>query len=355
MSEAIKSLDVFEDVETGNRFVPYVSRQGVELDCMFDGQQPWFAQRDLAVIFGVDTDTVGDHIKRFVEDGELDKSTTGRFPVVRKEGSRTVTRQILHYSLDVAFYVGYRVNSAEGKLFRRWATNMLVQVATKGFVVHERRLKGGENAERIRELREIIRDIRNEEANLYAELRNICAMCQDYDGSTKAATEFYQFMQAKLYYAVISQTPAQVIAERADPSHPSMGLHSWTGQRVLQTDVLIGKNYLAPAEVRELNRLVGILLDIFEDQLDIGKLTLMSECAKLLDSQLRQLNRAILDRPGPPSSTEAQRIVKERYKRFNERRRAIEQTQTDNELAKLRAAAKALPKEGKRGASKEKK
>ncbi len=355
MSEAINSLDVFEDAETGNRFVPYVSRQGVELDCMFDGEQPWFTMVDFAAIFGVTVPTINEHIQRFKTDGELDDSTIRDFLMVRREGNREVKRSITHYGLDVAFYVGYRVNSAEGKLFRRWATNMLVQLATKGFVVHERRLKGGENAERIRELREIIRDIRNEEANLYAELRNICAMCQDYDGSTKAATEFYQFMQAKLYYAVISQTPAQVIAERADPSHPSMGLHSWTGQRVLQADVLIGKNYLAPAEVRELNRLVGILLDIFEDQLDIGKLTLMSECTKLLDSQLRQLNRAILDRPGPPSSIEAQRIVKERYKLFSERRRAIEQTQIDDELAKLRATAKALVNGGKRAAIKRKK
>ena len=355
MAEASQALNVFEDGQTGNRFVAYVTRGGVELDCMFDGEQPWFAMTDLAAIFGVKVPTINEHIQRFKDDGDLDFSTIRDFHIVRREGSREVKRPITHFGLDVAFYVGYRVNSTEGKLFRRWATSMLVQLATKGFVVHTRRLKGGDNAERIRELREIIRDIRSEEANVYAELRNICAMCQDYDASSQTAANFYQFMQAKLFYAVVSQTPAQLIAERSDPNHPAMGLRTWKGQRLLQADTLIGKNYLTDVEVRELNRLVSILLDIFADQLDIGKLTLMSECRELLDRQLSQLNRAVLDRPGPPGSEEAKRIAKERYALFSARRRVIEQARTDVEWAEFKATAKGLSKEPPRPVRKEKK
>ena len=355
MSEALKPLDVYEDVGTGNKFVAYVTRNGVELDCMFDGEQPWFTMADFAAIYGVTVPTINEHIQRFRLEGELEDSTIRDFLIVRREGSRDVKRTITHYGLDVAFYVGYRVNSAEGKLFRRWATNMLVQLATKGFVVRQRRLKGAENADRIRELRNIIRDIRSEEANLYAELRNICAMCQDYEPNSKAALNFYQVMQAKLFYAVVSLTPSQVIAERADPAHQTMGLRSWQGDRVLQADALVGKNYLAEAEVKELNRLVGILLDIFEDQLEIGKLTLMPECSELLDAQLRQLNRVVLDRPGPPSSMQAKQLAKERYAEFTARRRGEEQKRTDEELAGLKAAAKALPRVANEGLKKESK
>jgi hypothetical protein len=107
-------------------------------------------------MFGIDVRTVNEHIQHFMADGELDASTFRDFRIVRMEGTRKVERSIEHYGLDVAFYVGYRVNSVEGKLFRRWATAMLVQLATKGFVVNQRMLKGGENAERIRELRRII-------------------------------------------------------------------------------------------------------------------------------------------------------------------------------------------------------
>ena len=45
-----------------------------------------------------------------------------------------------------------------GKLFRKWATQMLVQLAKHGFVVDKRRLKG--DTDRLAKLREIIRGLR---------------------------------------------------------------------------------------------------------------------------------------------------------------------------------------------------
>jgi hypothetical protein len=62
-------------------------------------------------------------------------------------------------------------------MFRIWATETLVQFATKGFVVDVERLKNPDEHDRVRELREIIRDIRSDEANVYREVRRICAMC----------------------------------------------------------------------------------------------------------------------------------------------------------------------------------
>jgi hypothetical protein len=293
-SPASEPLQVIEDAETGNRFVVYTNKDGLSLEVDFDSETPWFTQADFAQMFGVTVQAISLHIQNFRAAGELDPSTFKESLIVRREGAREVKRPITHYGLDVGFYVGYRVNSAEGKLFRRWATSMLVQLATKGFVVDQRRLRSGGNADRVRELREIIRDLRSEEANLYAELRDICAMCQDYTAHGEASRKFYQHMQAKLFYAVTSHTPAQLIAARADADQPNMGLQTWAGDRLLQADVIIGKNYLAEGEAKELNRLTAIVLDIFEDQLDLGRLTLMSECADLLDRQLAQLGRAVL-------------------------------------------------------------
>lgn len=292
MTDPKTPLQVIEDEETGSRFVVYTNKDGLSLELRFDGEAPWFTQADLAKMFTIDVSVINRHIQMFVSDGELDAATIAEFAIVRTEGSREVKRAVMHYGLDVAFYVGYRVNSAEGKLFRRWATNVLVQLATTGFVVDQRRLKQGGQTDRVRELREIIRDLRSEEVNLYAELRAICALCQDYRSEEAATRTFYQHMQAKLFFAVVSLTPAQVIQARADAGAPNMGLQTWAGDRILQSDVTVGKNYLAASEVKELNRLTSILLDIFEDQLDLGRLTLMSECAGLLDRQLSNLGRA---------------------------------------------------------------
>ena len=153
-------LSVIEDATTGNRFVTYTTSKGVTHELQFDGEEPWFTQKDLAEMFGVDVRTVNEHIQSFRQAGELDDSTIRDFRIVRQEGNRTVERPIEHYGLDVAFYVGYRVNSTEGKLFRRWATQMLVQLATKGFVVNKRQLRG--DTDRLAELRKIITDLRTD-------------------------------------------------------------------------------------------------------------------------------------------------------------------------------------------------
>lgn len=75
-----------------------------------DSDQPWFTQKQLVEMFGVTIPTVINHIKGFTDGGELDGSTIRDFEVVRREGDRQVTRSVQHYGLDVAFYVGYRVN-----------------------------------------------------------------------------------------------------------------------------------------------------------------------------------------------------------------------------------------------------
>ncbi len=326
-------VHLLED-DTGDRFLTYVTKGGVRQEVRYAGSQPWFTQKQLAQMFGVNTDTVGDHIKVFQDAGELAEATTGNFPVVQLEGSREVRRDTKHYTLDVAFYVGYRVNSAEGVLFRKWATAILVRFATKGFVVDKVQLKG--QSDRIAELREIIRDIRNHEANIYAELRQICSMCADYDPTSKAAHDFYAHMQAKLYWAVVSHTPSEIIRARINADNKDLGLHTWAGDKVVQSDALNAKNALAPAELKELNRVTDILLSVFEDQADVGRLTIMRDAEQLLDKQLEQLGRAVLRHGGSISSIAAREHAKAQYKIFDNRRKAAEKAKVDAELTELK-------------------
>jgi hypothetical protein len=211
-------------------------------------------------------------------------------------------------------------------------------------VVDSERLKAPGNSDRVAELREIIRDIRSAEANVYAELRRICSLCKDYDPRSTAAHEFYAHMQAKLYYAVTSNTPAEVLAMRADSKEPHMGLRTWKGTDPLQADALVAKNYLTSAELRELNRLTTILLDIFEDQLDVGRLTLMQEALTLLNKQLLSLGRTLLTHGGNVSHDSAEAHAKAEYKRFDEARRAERAERTQREIAELKATGKKLPK-----------
>lgn len=176
-------------------------------------------QAQMAALFGRDVSVISRHIANVLEEGELVEESNLQFMQIARSA-----KPVALYSLDMVISVGYRVSSAQATLFRKWATGVLVRFATKGFVVDAERLKDPENQDRVRELREIVRDIRASEANLYAELRRICSFCQDYEPSSTAAIEFYRRTQAKLFYAVTSQTPSELLRERADAEAPDMGL-----------------------------------------------------------------------------------------------------------------------------------
>jgi hypothetical protein len=344
-SESDGPVHLFEDATTGDRFLIYGTERGVRVELRYDGDTLWMTQAQIANLFGVERSVVTKHLANIYEEGELDPSaTSAKIALVRREGARDVTRHIDHYNLDAVISVGYRVSSKQATLFRRWATSKLVQFATKGFVIDAERLKEPGNQDRIAELRETIRDIRAAEANVYAELRRICAMCQDYDPKSEAAREFYGRMQAKLFWAVTNRTPSMLMRERLSADKPNMGLQTWDKAEITQLDATTAKNALGPTEIRELNRLTTILLDIFEDQTDIGRLTLMSEATALMDAQLRNLNRQVLNHGGNVSRDDAIAHAKAVYKRFDAARRAKRAADQLAELAALKAADRTLPK-----------
>ncbi|WP_294313684.1 RhuM family protein [uncultured Sphingomonas sp.] len=341
----LEPVHLQEDEQTGDRFLLYGTENGVKIELRYEGDTLWLTQPQIAELFGVTRQSVNAHLNNIYEEGELDREATCKEILqVRDEGGRAVTRRTLIHNLDAIIAAGYRVSTKQGTLFRRWATDKLVQFATRGFVIDTLRLKNPDYQDRVAELREIVRDIRADEANVYRELKQICSMCQDYDGASDEWQTFYRNTQAKLVYAVCSSTPAEVIRTRADAAEANMGLQSWPNDNIRKADVGVSKNYLAPAEIRELNRLTTILLDIFEDQMDVGRLKLMSEAAQLLDNQLSNLGRVVLRSGGRVSMTEAKHFAERQYESFKAQQKAIRHAQADEAIAKLKQEQKALPK-----------
>lgn len=342
-------VHLFKDADTGDRFLVYGTEKGVRVELRYHGEALWMSQAQMSDLFGRDVSVISRHIANIFEEGELPQAGDLHFLQIRGPGNRPVAI----YSLDMVISVGYRVSSAQATMFRRWATAILVRFATKGFVVDVERLKAPGERDRVAELREIIRDIRSSEANLYAEIRAICAMCQDYDPKSDAWRDFYKNTQAKLCYAVTNLTPAQVIKSRADAFSENMGLTNWAGDDVKAVDVTVAKNFLRPPEIKELNRLTDLLLTIFEDQLEVGRLTTMRQAAALLDKQLRDLGRLVLGGGGPISKDLADSHAKGQYRVFSEHRRAVEKARVEAEYTALKSAAKALPKEPRKRRAKD--
>lgn len=327
-----------EDERTGDRFLIYGTDKGTRLDIRYVGESLWMTQAQIAELFGRDVSVISRHISNILEEGELEEATS------LQKAQTSTGRPATLYSLDMVISVGYRVSSAQATLFRRWATEKLVQFATKGFVIDSNRLKQPDNADRLAELREIIRDIRSDEANVYRELRRICAMCQDYDGDSPAWRDFYTRTQAKIVYAVTSHTPAEILQGRADAKQPNMGLTTWPHDNIRKGDVTFSKNYFGDPEIKELNRLTSILLDIFEDQAELGRLVMMEDARQLLDKQLSSLGRVVLTHGGHVSATDAKRHAEQQYALYDAQRKVERQAEADRALVALKQQDKGLPK-----------
>jgi hypothetical protein len=338
-------LHLLEDAETGDRFLVFDGPKGLRLDIRFEGETLWMTQPQVAQLFGVTRQAVNSHLVNIYEEAELDRDSTSKEILqVQTEGARTVSRKMLVHNLDAVISVGYRVSSKQATLFRRWATGVLVQYARKGFVVDAVRIKDEGRTDRIAELREIIRDIRADEANVYRELKRICALCQDYDDKSDAARTFFQQTQAKLIYAVVSQTPSEIINTRADHRSPNMGLQTWPKDNIRKQDATVSKNYLAATEIRELNRLTIILLDIFEDQADLGRIIVMDDATGLLERQLSGLGRVVLKHGGSVAADSAKRYAETEYDAFDAARKIERHADADKTIGELMQVAKNLPK-----------
>ena len=68
-----------------------------QIDVKFENETVWLNQYQLAELFTTDRTSILKHLQNIYSTHELDEqSTCARFAQVRKEGNRTVSRDILH-------------------------------------------------------------------------------------------------------------------------------------------------------------------------------------------------------------------------------------------------------------------
>jgi len=129
-------------VNNRGEIVMYQTPEGrTELAVKLERETLWLNQYQLTELFETDRTSILKHIKNIYETGELlHDATCAKFAQVQIEGRRSVTRQVLHYNLDVILSVGYRVNSKRGTQFRIWANNVLREYLMKGYALNEKRL-----------------------------------------------------------------------------------------------------------------------------------------------------------------------------------------------------------------------
>ena len=252
-------------------YVAAAGENGVEL--RYEDENIWLTQKMLSVLYGVSTSAINQHIKKIYEDKELEeKSTIKNFLIVQDEGNRKISRNVIHYNLQMIIAVGFKIDNERAIQFRKWANQIVKDFTIKGWVMDDERLKNDGSIltkKYFEEQLERIREIRMSERKFYQKITDIYATSIDYDKTAKATIRFFSSVQNKLHYAVSGNTAAEIIYNRADSQKENMGLTSWKGapdSKIHKYDVVIAKNYLSETEIGQLERMVSAYLDLAEMQ-----------------------------------------------------------------------------------------
>ncbi|RGD65011.1 cell filamentation protein Fic [Lachnospiraceae bacterium OF09-6] len=285
-------------------YVASVGDQQDSIEMRYEDENIWLTQKMMATLYDVGLPTINEHIKKIYADSELEEAATIRnFRIVQTEGSRQVTRDTKHYSLQMIIAVGFKVNSERAVQFRKWVNQIAKDYTIKGWVMDDERLKRGTylTEKYFDEQLERIREIRASERKFYQKITDLYATAIDYDKNSATTRRFYATVQNKMHYAVHGHTAAELIVERADHTKEHMGLTTWADApdgKIKKSDVTIAKNYLSQDEMKQLNRMVTAYLD-FAENMTLRHIPLtMQDWEKRLNSFIEMFDYGILQDAG---------------------------------------------------------
>lgn len=296
----------------------------------------WMNQNQLAELFDTSIPNISMHISNILKENELQVDSVVKDYLTTAADGKNYS--VTFYSLEMILAIGFRVKSKRGTQFRIWANKNLREYMIKGFVMDDERLKSPDGRpDYFDEMLERIRDIRASEKRFYQKVRDLFALCSDYDSSDKATQMFFAETQNKLLFAVTNQTAAEIILSRASANKPNMALTSWKGSIVRKQDIFIAKNYLTEDEIDTLNRLVVIFLETAElrakNRIDIT----MDFWRENVDKILELNDKKVLTGKGSVSNALMEKQVEKVYETFNSMRKRFDAQQADeSEMEELK-------------------
>lgn len=315
-----------------------------KIEVVMKDETIWATQKAISGLFDVGVPAISKHLKNIFESGELDeKVVVSILENTTQHGAiegKTQTKNVNFYNLDAIISVGYRVNSQKATRFRIWATDILKDYIQKGFKIDVERMKQGESVfgkDYFRELLETVRSIRASERRIWQQVTDIFAeISYDYDKNAEITKQFYATVQNKFHFAITGKNTAEIIQDSADKEKENMGLTTWKNSpdgRILQSDVIVAKNYLSEKQIRSLERNISSYFDYVERLLEDEKPLSMQNFANSIDEFLKFNRYEILEDHGSISSKNAKQKAVSEYKEFNKNQRII--SDFDKEIEKI--------------------
>lgn len=123
--------------EQKDEIILYQPDDLVRLEVRLEDETVWLTQEQIAYLFGTKRPAITKHLNNIYKSGELDRSSTcSILEHMANDGRQHYTTQ--YYNLDAILSVGYRVNSKNATLFRKWANQVLKEYLLKGHAINQR-------------------------------------------------------------------------------------------------------------------------------------------------------------------------------------------------------------------------
>ena len=302
----------------------YSDEEGnTKVEVLLENEDVWLNTEALASLFNIDRSGIVRHINNIYKDEELDEnSTCAKIAQVQKEGNREVKRIYPYYNLDMIISIGFRVNSKKAIKFRTWANKIIKDYMVQGFALNDERFLKAEKSDQeyFKRLLERIKLIRTSERMFYQKITDIFAECSiDYDKNSDTAITFYKTIQNKFHYAITGNTAAEIVYKRVDSKKENMGLTTWENSpdgKILKSDVIIAKNYLNEQEIKNLNNLVNLFLDIAENNAERSITMYMEDWKNEVDNALKVFHYEVLEGKGKISHKQAVERAENEYEKY---------------------------------------
>jgi len=278
-----------------------INKKESGIQVRYENENLWMTQKTMAELFNCSVDNISLHLKNIFKEQELEpNSVIEDSSITASDGKKYKTK---FYNLDAIISVGYRINSLRATQFRRWATSVLKTFTIQGYVLDKERMKKGSFIDKdyFEKLLEEIREIRLSERRFYQKITDIYATSIDYDSKSPITIDFFKKVQNKMHYAVSHQTAAEIIYNRANSEKDNMGLTTWKNSpngKIMESDVIIAKNYLKKEELEELERIVSAFLDLAELRAKRNIPMTMEDWSTRIDKFLLSDDRDILKDAG---------------------------------------------------------
>ena len=119
-----------------NEIILYQPDEALKLEVRLERDTVWLTQQQIADLFGTKRPAITKHLSNIFKSGELEENSVRSILEHTAADGKIYKTQF--YNLDAILSVGYRVNSKNATMFRRWANQILKEYLLRGYSINQR-------------------------------------------------------------------------------------------------------------------------------------------------------------------------------------------------------------------------